>query len=287
MKYIERDGSVREETSGQDKLLAALYNHAAGRLLIKPFTGRAFSRLIGRFMDSRASARLIPHFIRTLGIDMEEYEEAVYRTYNEFFTRRIRPGARAADPDPGVLVSPSDGKVSVYPITGRGSFIIKHTAYTLKTLLRDLKLAERYEGGYLFLIRLTVDDYHRYCYPGDGTAGGSRVIAGSLHTVNPIANEYFPIYKENTREYTRIRTERFGDLLQMEVGAMCVGRIVNERRRGPVKKGEEKGRFEFGGSTVILLVQKDAVTVREDLLLNTQRGFETKIHMGDMIAGEF
>lgn len=284
MRYIERDGTTREEENGQDRLLAALYTHKAGRILLKPFIGPTFSNFMGRLMDSGASARLIPHFIRTLGIDMTEYEEAEYRTYNEFFTRRIQAGARPVDPNPDHLISPADGKLSVYPITAQGRVFVKHTPYTVKRLLKSSELARRYEDGYLFLIRLTVDDYHRYTYAADGVKCGDRKIPGRFHTVNPIANEYEPIYKENTRVYTKLCTKRFGDLIQMEVGAMCVGRIVNYLEAGAVKKGEEKGRFEFGGSTVIVMVQKDKVKVRSDLLLNTSKGYETRIHLGDMIA---
>ena len=154
----------------------------------------------------------------------------------------------------------------------------------MRRLLRDSGLAKRYEGGFLFVIRLTVDDYHRYCYPADGAKTGNRKVDGYFHTVNPVANDYYPIYKENTREYTCIRSEEFGDVLQMEVGAMCVGRIVNYEGKGKAVKGKEKGRFEFGGSTILVAVQKGRVQVREDLLKNTKDGYETRIRMGDKLG---
>ena len=218
MKYAELDGTRVETENGQDKLLAALYTHAAGRILLKPFTGAGFSKAVGWFMNQPVSARLIASAIQEYRIDMTRYEETVYRTYNEFFTRRLCKEARQTTFDPDWLISPSDGKVSVYPITEKGKFRIKNTPYTMRRLLRDSGLAKRYEGGFLFVIRLTVDDYHRYCYPADGAKTGNRKVDGYFHTVNPVANDYYPIYKENTREYTCIRSEEFGDVLQMEVG---------------------------------------------------------------------
>lgn len=112
-------------------------------------------------------------------------------------------------------------------------------------ILKNPSLAKRYEGGYACVFRLCVDDYHRYSYPADGEKSENIRISGILHTVNPIAVESVPVYHENTREYCLLKTERFGTLIQMEVGAMMVGRICNYHGPRYVKKGSEKGRFEF------------------------------------------
>ena len=136
----------------------------------------------------------------------------------------------------------------------------------------------------MIVIRLTVDDYHRYCYCTNGQKGKNHFIHGVLHTVNPIANDYVPIYKENARSYTIISSESFGDVLQMEVGALCVGRIVNYHENKQVCRGEEKGRFEFGGSTVILMVEQKNIQIAPSLLTNTDNGYETYIHMGEILG---
>ncbi|MFQ9151741.1 MAG: phosphatidylserine decarboxylase [Blautia sp.] len=145
-------------------------------------------------------------------------------------------------------------------------------------------MAKRYEGGYACVFRLCVDDYHRYSYPADGEKSENIRISGILHTVNPVAVESVPVYHENTREYCLIETENFGTLLQMEVGAMMVGRIKNYHGPKQVKKGSEKGRFEFGGSTILLLVQKDRVDFREEFLKHTEQGIETQVEMGEWIG---
>ena len=131
-----------------------------------------------------------------------------------------------------------------------------------------------------------MDDYHRYCYCADGVKSHNRKINGILHTVNPVVNNYLPVFKENSREYCMIRTEQFGDIIQMEVGALMVGKISNLHTEGGVKvtKGEEKGYFEFGGSTILLLLEKDKVKLCDDLLKNTREVFETKLLQGSVLG---
>ena len=201
-----------------------------------------------------------------------------------FFTRRLRQGERPVDEREKVLVSPCDGKLSVYRIDKNSRFWIKDTEYTVEQLLRNKSLAERYLGGYALVFRLTVDDYHRYCYFDDGIKSENHRIDGVYHTVNPIANDHVKIYKENTREYTLMKTKHFGDALQMEVGALMVGKIVNHDGAGSMRRGIEKGYFQFGGSTIILLLEKDKVEIREELLERTKNQCETKIRQGEMIG---
>ena len=181
---------------------------------------------------------------------------------------------------------PSDGKVTAYEIDKVNGFVIKNSVYSVSSLLRDKKLAKRYEDGYAVIIRLTPDDYHRYCYAATGVKSHDRTIKGVLSTVNPVVNEYVPVYKENSRNYCLIRTENFGDIIQMEVGALLVGRITNAHPYGrrTVLRGEEKGYFEFGGSTIVLLLEKDKVELCSDLLENTREGFETKLLQGMQIG---
>lgn len=284
MKYIDRSGNKWEETSGQDKLLAWVYGHALTRLLIRPLVSPAVSRLGGKFLDSRLSALAISGFVRKNHIDLQEYEEQKFCSYNAFFTRRIRQERRPVAKAGEEFISPCDGKASVYPIDGECSFVIKHTPYTVGQLVRSKRLASYYEGGYAIVLRLTVDDYHRYCYVDGGEKSGQIHIPGVLHTVNPAANDVVPIYKMNAREYCLLRTDHFGTVLMMEVGALMVGRIHNYHQRCKVEKGQEKGRFEFGGSTIVLMVQKNRVKIDEDILRNTEEGYETIVKMGEKIG---
>jgi len=284
MRYIDFNGNRIETVSRQDKLLQMLYTHRLGRLLIQPMTYPAVSRGAGWLCNSRLSKLYIARFVKRNHIDMENYESQTYHSFNDFFTRKIKNNARPVQGANVSLISPADGKVSVYPITQNSRFRIKHTEYTVESLLHNNKLAESYQNGYLILIRLTVQDYHRYCYCANGYKGNNNQIRGVFHTIHPIANVYFPVYKENTRSYTLIQSQHFGNIVQMEVGALCVGRIVNHHESKQVYRGEEKGYFEFGGSTVVLLIESNRVQINASLLTDTAKGYETCIRMGEVLG---
>lgn len=287
MKYADRDGNVYEKASGQDKLLKFLYGHTIGRLLLKPLVLPAVSKAGGMLLSTRFSTRFIRPFVNKNHIDMSQYESQDYTSYNDFFTRRIRKEFRPVAGGETVLISPCDSKLSIYPINDASIFYIKHTGYTLKELLKSKKLADKYKGGYACIFRLTVDDYHRYCYVDNGIKSENICIPGVFHTVNPAANDVLPVYKENTREYSLLKSEHFKTVLMMEVGALLVGKITNYHGLGPVKRGQEKGRFEFGGSTVILLFQKEAVRFDKQLIENTGKGCETVVKMGECLGTKY
>ena len=182
------------------------------------------------------------------------------------------------------FISPADSKLTVLPITENARFTLKHTDYSVSSLLKNSELARAYHGGYAFIFRLTVDDYHRYCYVDDGIKEENIHIPGNFHTVNPIANNYYPIYKENTREYSILHSNHFGDIVMMEVGALLVGKIVNLHEKAEVKRGQEKGYFQFGGSTVVLLTKANMVNVDKDILENSKDGIETIVKFGEKIG---
>lgn len=288
MKYIDREGRVSEADSGQDRLLEWMYTHQAGRALLKLLVRPWVSKAGGWLLDKGWSRCLIGPFIKHNKIDLSCCTRQKFTSYNDFFTRQLRRECRPLEGDESTLVSPCDGKLSVYPIVdgidGPAIFCIKDTEYTVESLLRSKKLARRYEGGAACVFRLTVDDYHRYCYIDDGMKSRNIRIPGIFHTVNPAAGDVVPIYKENTREYSLLKSRHFKTVLMMEVGALMVGRITNYDEECAVRRGQEKGRFEFGGSTVILLFQKDAVNLEEHFLENTRNGYETIVRMGERIG---
>ena len=279
-----RDGVLTDVSSSQDKILGFLYGNTFGRLLLKPLTTPCISKAAGWFLSTKASCVFIKSFIRSNCIDMTQFLPEKYKSYNDFFSRKIRPEVRPIDPDSKHLISPCDSKLTVLPIDENSLFTLKHTAYTVESLLKDPSLARAYQGGTAMIFRLTVDDYHRYCYPCDGSKGDNTRIRGVLHTVMPIANDFFPIYKENSREYTLLRTENFSDILIMEVGALLVGRIVNHHGKAQVLRGQEKGYFQFGGSTVVMLFKANSVAVDDDILANSREGIETVVKMGEKIG---
>lgn len=284
MELEKSYGQAEHMTSFQDRLLGGLYGHAAGRMLLKPLVSPFFSKLGGWLLGTHLSALAVKPFVRANQIDLSMCKKQSFCSYNDFFTRELLPDARPVDREPAAWISPCDARLSVYPVTEEGRFLVKHTSYTLESLLKSSKLAERYLGGTMWLYRLCVDDYHRYIYPDNADKSKNIRIPGIFHTVNPVANDRYPIYKENTREYCLLRTENFGTVLMMEVGAMLVGKIENRHGEMQVRRGEEKGNFAFGGSTIIVLTQKGRALPEERFVKNTAEGIETKVKLGERVG---
>ena len=284
MSCLDRSGNEIKQNNVQNKIFKFLYKNKLGRIMLKLLVKPWVSYISGVVLNSSYSRILIPPFIKKNKINMKEYEDRTYSSYNDFFTRKLNEGMRKIDFQPSHLIAPCDGKLSVYHINKDSHFIIKNTPYTLKSLLKNKKLADYYENGTLLLFRLTVDDYHRYCYIDNGIKSKNYLVKGVFHTVNPLANEVVPVYKENTREYSVLYSENCGRVVIMEVGAMLVGKIVNYHEEASVKRGEEKGRFEFGGSTIIVCLEKGRIAIDKDILYNSACGIETLVKMGEKIG---
>lgn len=283
-KIKTRNGNYVVKNEGQSKALEYLYRTWSGNLLLKALTRPIVSKIAGAFCDSPLSAFMIVPFIKKSGIDMQEYHSGWFRSYNEFFTRQIRSEYRPVDMSPEILISPCDSKLSAYKIGENSRFEIKGGSYTVKSMLKCGKLAQQYKNGWCLIFRLEVDDYHRYIYFDSGKKSDNTHIDGVLHTVNPIALEKADFYKENSREFCILHTENFGDAVQIEVGAMLVGRIKNHHQSRSVKRGQEKGMFEFGGSTIVLLLKDAVAEIDEDILKNSSEGIETVVKMGEKIG---
>lgn len=285
MKYIDRKGNITIEENGQDRLLRHLYHDRGGKICLKLLVRPFVSKAAGVFLSTSFSRRIIPGFVKRNGIDLREYKKQEFTSYNDFFTREIKKELRPVAEGEHILVSPCDGKATVCRIGKGERFFIKDTEYTAEQLLKSEKLAGHYLGGYAVIFRLTVDDYHHYCYPAGGVKSQDKKLPGVFHTVNPAANDACAVYKENAREYSLLKTKEFGTIVMMEVGAMLVGKITNlHTGEALVKKGQEKGYFEFGGSTVILFLQHGKVRIDSDLLENSEEGYETIVKMGERIG---
>lgn len=162
---------------------------------------------------------------------------------------------------PDALIAPCDGRLSAYRITDQSEFRIKNSVYSVQTLLGNDPRASLFRGGTCLVFRLCVDDYHRYHFFDDCTIEPSRFIPGVLHTVRPIALEHTDVFHQNCREATFLHTAHFGLAAQIEVGAMLVGRICNHPPRPNIHRGDEKGCFLYGGSTVVLLLLPNAARI--------------------------
>lgn len=284
MNSRTRDGELIPAYDGQGNILRFLYEKPLGQQLLKLLIRPWVSRAAGWFLATPLSRAAIGGFVRKNGIDLSAYMPEKYRSFDAFFSRKIRPEMRPIDREAFHLIAPADGKLTAVLPEQTGIFQVKGVTYTLESLLRDNALAAEFRSGLLLIIRLSVDDYHRYCYPDSGYLSEVVRIPGVYHTVSPQGTEHVPVYRENTREYAVLETEAFGKILMMEVGALLVGRIVNEPGGHMVERGAEKGYFRFGGSSVLLLIPPGRVTLDADILKNSAAGEETAVKMGERIG---
>ncbi len=261
--------------------LTFLYKTALGRLILKGLTAPGLSRLAGRYMDSGLSKHLIPGFAKKNGIDLTICQKTEFSSFNDFFTRKLKPDTRSVDMTPEALTAPCDGRLSAYPITETGEIPIKASRYTVKRLLGNDPAADRFAGGLCLVFRLCVGDYHRYHYFDSGVKGENHFIPGRLHTVRPIAMESVPVFHENSREYTLMETAHFGLAAQIEVGALLVGKIKNHQQTGSFERGQEKGLFLYGGSTVVLLLEAERAELLPEFPVDGQ---ERQVHWGQRIG---
>lgn len=290
IEYVDRKtGALAREVVLGEAFVQWVYERFLGRALRRAVLTRPFfSKAYGRYQSSRVSRRSIPKVVEQLSIDMEDYVEpdGGYSSFNDFFTRRLRPGARPVVADPDRLASPADGRTFAYTdVRGDTLLPAKGRHISLRELLASEREAARFQHGTVLIVRLCPSDYHRFHFPCAGVAARPRTIRGPLESVNPRAlAKGMAILDRNQRDLTFIDSERFGRVAYLEIGAMCVGSIVHTFTPGPVKAGDEKGFFQFGGSTVILVFEKGKVAVDRDLVEATKKGFETFLRMGEGIA---
>ena len=276
---------MKGQQKKESRSLRFLYRTRIGRLCLKPLVGRTLSKLAGRFMDSSLSRPMIRRFVKKNGICLSDYEDTRYRCFNDCFTRKIRPELRPIPMDKDAFIAPCDALLSAYRITPNSVFHIKGSDYSVGGLLGgNSELASRYAGGICLVFRLCVHHYHRYIYLDNGTKEENVFLPGKLHTVRPIALETFPVFIQNCREYTVLHTENFGDVAQIEVGALLVGKIKNHHEAHTFKRGEEKGMFLYGGSTVVLLLEAGAARLEERFWDTTAANEESEVKMGEILG---
>ncbi|WP_031513816.1 phosphatidylserine decarboxylase [Desulfofalx alkaliphila] len=290
--YIDRKtGEKKKEVVAGGRIINWVYNTASGKTLLETIIKRKLlTSLIGHFYNTSYSKKKIAKFIRDFNIDMSEAALELpeqYKDFNDFFTRKLKEDARPISKDKNHLVSPADGRMLAYQNIDIHQLIqVKGQFYSLEELLQDSLLAGQYQGGVCIVVRLNPSDYHRFHFPDSGIPVASKSIRGSYYSVNPLALNKIPqVYCRNYREVTIFKTDNFGEIIYTEVGASCVGSIVQTYKPGkPVAKGQEKGYFKFGGSTVILFVKQGALQIDDDILKNTKNGLETKVLMGERIG---
>lgn len=291
IEYIERKtGEIKVEKVPGEKYLKFLYYNPLGELPLNLVVKKKFlTEYYGKKMDKPESVKKIPSFIEQADINIAEAKKRVeeFKSFNDFFYRELKEGARTVDYRENVLASPADGKILAFENLDREKeFYIKGDKFTLEEFFADKELANKYKNGVFMIIRLAPIDYHRFHFPADGEISESKLIDGVYYSVSTHAiKKNFRILCENKREYSILKTEKFGDIAMFEVGATMVGGIKQSYKSNSyVKKGEEKGYFYFGGSTCVLVFERGKVKIDEDLLENTKKGIETKVYMGEKIG---
>ncbi|KAI8081723.1 phosphatidylserine decarboxylase-domain-containing protein [Halteromyces radiatus] len=245
----------------------------------------------GKRFDSPQSAREIPAFIKFHRLDMSEVLEPLdhFKTFNEFFYRKLKPDARPCEypDDPKVVVSPADCRMMAFQTIDQATKIwIKGLDFTVAKLLDDVNYARHFEGGSLAIFRLAPQDYHRFHIPVDGVITETKHLEGQYYTVNPMAiRTTLDVYGDNARSIVRMDTEQFGKVAIVCIGAMMVGSIIlTAETNVPLRRTDELGYFAFGGSTLVVIWEKDAIQMDQDLLENSEKSLESLVRVGERIA---
>ncbi|MDR2903035.1 MAG: phosphatidylserine decarboxylase [Clostridiales bacterium] len=252
MIYDRKTGETAPEKVYKSRVMAFLYGTTLGGLCVLLLRLPVVSRFYGAFNKRK----------------------------NEYFTRK-EPRQFCADPN--VLIAPADSCMLAFKIKDNTIFSVKGRDYALSKFLRDNALAKAYEGGTCLIFRLRVYDYHRFCHVDDGMIKSQKRVNGFLDSVNISATGRFTL-SSNYRAIAQLETEHFGDIIFAEVGAMLVGRIVYADDSARFRKGDEKGYFELGGSSIVILLKKYAVKIDKDIWGNSMKHIETKVCYGERIG---
>ena len=279
MKYkVWKHNKIIEEKS--NKSLLFLYHTRLGRFILKLIYNKKISNIAFLYLNSKLSRPMINKYINKYHIDMSLYKNKEYTSFNDFFKREIKHINKTESAKD--FISICDSKVMVYKIEEGLKITVKNSVYSLDELIKD-NLNKEYINGLCIIYRLEPKDYHHYIFNDDGKIISHKCIDGKLHTVNPIVYDHYKVFTENKREVSILKTKNFDEIIQIEVGALCVGRIQNKKIKD-FKKYNEKGYFEFGGSTIIQLIKKNVIEIDKENKKNSEDEIETQVQIGDIIG---
>jgi phosphatidylserine decarboxylase len=248
----------------------------------------------------RLSAWLIDTVTRRFGVDLTEAAQPdarAYKTFNSFFTRELRPGARVADADPRALVMPADGRISQCGTIEAGRILqAKGQSFTVEELLGDVASAEPFMHGLFATVYLSPKDYHRVHMPWTGTLRETVHVPGRLFSVGPAAVSRVPgLFARNERLVCHFDTD-FGPMAVVMVGALLVSGVetvwageeiphygttvtVKDYRGAgiAIERFAEMARFNYG-STVIVLLPAGVAKLEDGLCA------ESEVRLGQRLA---
>jgi phosphatidylserine decarboxylase len=291
IEYFNRyTGKVEVEEIYGEKFLRWTYGNPLGKLSLHALAKRGFfTKWYGGRMDSPSSRSKVAPFIERYKLKADDFADPpdVYRTFNEFFFRKLKSAARPIHSEQDSAVFPADGRhLGFQDLSKAEGIFVKGAVFTLEKLFGDRALAQQYHAGSIVLSRLCPVDYHRYHFPVSGVPGHPTLIQGPLFSVSPLAlRRNIHYLTENRRSYCRIQSPEFGEVIMFEVGATMVGHFEYTFTPGvPVLKGAEKGYFKFGGSEVITLFEPKRIRLADDLIEQSRIGRELYARMGDILG---
>ncbi|MDU2491063.1 MAG: phosphatidylserine decarboxylase [Clostridium celatum] len=291
--YNRQTNKYDTEDVAGGKYIKWAYESPIGKSFVELFIKRKlFSKLYGNYCDSKFSTKKINSFIKNFNINTDIFTDdpSDFKSFNDFFIRKLTPEARPINKNKNTLISPGDGRLLAYTNININSLIqVKGITYSLSELIEDNPIANEYAGGTCLVLRLCPTDYHRLHFIDNGIAEKSNIVKGNYYSVNPTALERVPkLYCQNKREWCIFHSENFGDVILLEVGATCVGSIIQSYEPNQkVTRGDEKSYFKFGGSTTIVFFKPNTVNIDDDILIQSSFGFETKVNMGEKIGEKF
>jgi phosphatidylserine decarboxylase len=282
--WNRRKGRLETEKVYGDFAVRALYGNSLGYALSDHILSRKFiSKAYGLLQSSSLSAAKVNPFIENFSIPMEDYEPGPFASFNDFFIRRFKDGKRSFPSSKTEMGAPAEARYLAF--REASTLPVKGIQLDPMVLLGDTPEKERFRGPCL-LARLCPVDYHRFHFPDEGKTIHHHEERGKLHSVNPLALKRDPkLFLHNERHISVLDTKNFGRLAYVEVGALCVGKIVQSH---PLEKsferGTEKGYFLFGASTVVLYGEPGAWEPAQDIVQRTESGLESLVQLGEPIA---
>ena len=282
--YQRDTGDIIQEKIFGSRAMHFTYETKLGRLFARLVLKRKWvSKLAATYYKTRWSAKKIPDFIEQYGIEPSELSlpPTAYESFNAFFTRKLD---RSCSSEPGALISPADSRLLVHKICDYQVIGVKGCLYSIEELLQDKERAEAFRSGLCLVFRLCPTDYHRFCFPDSGSWQHITKIKGNYNTVNT----FFVsgrVHVSNYRETSILHTDHFGEIAFVEVGAMLIGKIVQTAAcPGRFAKGQEKGYFEYGASTIVMLIKENCVQLAPDILEQSLQGRECLVRRGEKIG---
>ena len=290
--YNRKTKSYEIEQVAGESYINWIYSSSLGMKLLELLVKKKImSSLCGYYCDRAHSKLKILKFVDDFKIDMSCYEipEKGFNNFNEFFYRKLKKGTTLLASDDNSFISPCDGKLLAYEGIDVEKLIqVKGITYSLAELIGQDAINADYAGGSCLVFRLCPSDYHRFHFVDHGSCSPTTRIKGFYYSVNPTSiNQINKIFCSNKREWSILNSENFGEILYVEVGATFVGSIIQTYNADQkVSKGDDKGYFKFGGSTVILFLKKEVLKINRDIIEQTAKGIECSVSMGEGIGSK-